>query len=1055
MPTPSAGELTTMNKYPQELLRYLAILPRLSLWTARVNGSATRDARSGAIYEIPYDTAAGSLGSVKADMTLDIGTAAGLYDVGQMRLRAVPAAGVIKVGATAPGLVNVLDNHFLTVRDEYRIWQKPWRLVTARSGSTAYDDQFTQFKDHNEAYTNQNTNLKPWVRITGGQTAQGEDLEVRYAGFNDPGQTYRTVTLKARANAVARTANISTYSWNIADCTLVSGTLASAQITIRVPTATLFRHVYVTVTDTLGTATLKACPLLCYNGTTNTPYTKFTAETDDRDPIARMTFRLWGNTNEAATLQVEAGAPVIYFEIPDFNGDPAPDVYDTQYLGYAIRQTPLLKLEESDLVIETVSAPGPLNNLTAPNDQVSDNRTVARWNHIPYLTPDRLLSYLIYNHSTYLNYHGVTDAGLANGSKEENIDQGGLWDQIAQAVALNPGREPWPDKAGHMTVRTHPSLMTASDYAALTPVAALTEADITHKSAIALQTELERTVGQVTQGGKGWDGDSQPFYLSKAPGRLADAAPGRLEPRGVVLPTTAPGATLNDYSSNVFTRENAPRKDTAITLLANRDHIRPGETISVSWNQETVHGVVLVTQLFQVRKVSAKHSLEPGEPSKEITLHVEQITRGTQGQLVPRDTRATPAPQPDTPGFETPSFVYPTLTTPPVPAPTSLIPSYGAVSRIAVAIRDRAIQYTANFDQHSSAGGPTWLTHSLISSTPHALGAGRIVTALCPDAITIGGPAGAYLTSDGAIYYAAGVGTGGFTLTLKHQNSWAVGGWPQANIDADYLQEPGKFIITTWNTAGGTNVHVVRSKDYGATWQEVLTFATASSTGDTPGVRVDPNVAGRAYVFGRGAADAVNFCYQTDDYGDTWTKLANIFSGLFMIGNGLYMPAYGRPDRLLYGYTGAGASPDNQNHLMRGTINTGQVDISPFYDTPILGVVRYGPHSGGILGRDILTTPSGNPRKLLACVTNSAHALYGIALTEDYEATTVAWEWIQTPGAGYKNGHILDPYGDAAIVYGPSDDYSVGYWDPSGGFDNRQGNLPGALFGDSVGIMGW
>lgn len=1035
MPTPTAGELITMNQHPQEVLRYLAVLPRISLWTARVNGSATTDARSGAIYEIPYDTAAGSLASVKENMTLDIGSAAGLSDIGQGYLRAVPASGVIKIGSVAPGLINIQDNHYLTARDEFRVWQKPWRLVPSRSGDTAYDDQFVQYKNHDTAHTNQNTNLKPWVRITGGQTAAGEDLEVRYAGFNDSGQTYRTVTLKARANAVARTATISTYSWSIADCTLVSGTLSSQQITIQVPKATLFRHVYCTVTDSLGTATVEACPLLCYDGSTNVPYTKFTVDTDERDPIAHMSFRLWGNTNEAASLQIDAGAPIIYFEIPDFNGSVAPDVYDTQYLGYAIRQTPLLKLEESDLLIETVSAPGILNNRQGPNDALTDNRTVARWNHIPYLTPDRLLSYLLQNHSTYNVYHGVTDAALANGSKDENIDQAGMWDQIAQIVALNPGREPWPDKGGHMTVRTHPSLMTASDYAALTPVAALTPADITHESAIALQTELERTVGQVTQGGKVWDGDTQTFYLSKAPGRLAAAPPGRLEPRGVVLPTSGPGATLNDYSGRVFARENAPRKDIPITLLANRDHIRPGETISVTWNQETVHGVVLTTQLFQVRKVSAKHSLEPGEPAKEITLHVEQITRGTQGQLVPRDTRPTPSTQPDTPGFETPAFVYPTLTTPPVPAATGLIPSYGATARMFALTTARIFRYTANFDNPSSAGGPTWLEHNASATI---LGA----VSQCPDALTMGGAVGGWVIDSAKVYRYDGIG-GSFSASVLH--TFAVGNGNLSNIDADYLQEPGKFIIIARQSSLGTGpVRVTRSKDFGATWQDVFTFTAISAFTGVPGVRVDPFVAGKAYVFGTNTGDGANYLYVTTDYGDNWTKESTITSASGNIGSGALVPASGPANRIFHGHR----VPFTTNlRLMRGTIGTGSVSITPTYAGG-----EYGPRNNN--GRDIVTIPSDSNAMLVAA-SDVVGGYKGMAYTPDREAAIPVWQWVFPPGAsnvGWTNGILLSPYGQAALLYGSEAGYEVGYWDGAS-TDDRSGNFPS--FGDVVGMGGW
>jgi hypothetical protein len=119
----TAGELTTLRSDGQFSRLYLAIHKPNTVYTARVNQLfATTDS----VAEITYDGGAGTLPNVLPGMTMYVGSSAGAYDLGMVRIRKAPTATVFYIGETSE--IAWADNLYLTVMDEFGVWPRHVRI---------------------------------------------------------------------------------------------------------------------------------------------------------------------------------------------------------------------------------------------------------------------------------------------------------------------------------------------------------------------------------------------------------------------------------------------------------------------------------------------------------------------------------------------------------------------------------------------------------------------------------------------------------------------------------------------------------------------------------------------------------------------------------------------------------------------------------------------------------------------------------------------------------------------------------------------------------------
>ncbi len=145
-----AGVLTTDQKAAQRTpgqwsRPFLAIPEYHTIYTAHLSVvPATNDM----VAQISFNTGSGTLANVLADMTLYVGTTAGGYDLGMCRIRKAPIAGTFYIGETSEILWDTAGTIYLTVVDDFGIWQKSIRLsagIPLMDWDITYTDQHEDF----------------------------------------------------------------------------------------------------------------------------------------------------------------------------------------------------------------------------------------------------------------------------------------------------------------------------------------------------------------------------------------------------------------------------------------------------------------------------------------------------------------------------------------------------------------------------------------------------------------------------------------------------------------------------------------------------------------------------------------------------------------------------------------------------------------------------------------------------------------------------------------------------------------------------------------------
>lgn len=150
----TSDELTDLRANAR-MVRYALAFPASNVvWSGRVNQALFSLAF---MSEITWDTATGDYLDIVEGMTLWVGSAAGLYDLGVIRIR--KAASATKLFFDPTSKIRFADNQYLTVVDDFPVVSKQF----------AYDVNSVPFANTDEAYTDQNSVFRPVV-IMGGDS---------------------------------------------------------------------------------------------------------------------------------------------------------------------------------------------------------------------------------------------------------------------------------------------------------------------------------------------------------------------------------------------------------------------------------------------------------------------------------------------------------------------------------------------------------------------------------------------------------------------------------------------------------------------------------------------------------------------------------------------------------------------------------------------------------------------------------------------------------------------------------------------------------------------
>src|SRR5512145_2947986 len=138
------NEVSLLRSEPQSSRLYVTVHRPDTVYTARL---AAVPSSTDQVTSITYNTGSGTHTNILADQTLWVGTSAGAYDLGMVRIRNTSG-----IGATS-GTFNIAEESeidwqasaYLTVKDEFSIWPRHIRL----NGTTPYMDYDVTYSDQN------------------------------------------------------------------------------------------------------------------------------------------------------------------------------------------------------------------------------------------------------------------------------------------------------------------------------------------------------------------------------------------------------------------------------------------------------------------------------------------------------------------------------------------------------------------------------------------------------------------------------------------------------------------------------------------------------------------------------------------------------------------------------------------------------------------------------------------------------------------------------------------------------------------------------------------
>ena len=232
-------------------LRLFVLNPDIVL-AARVNQSSF----SYPLLSVTFDTVTtGAFGDVEDGMTVLFGTSAGADDLGRTRVRGAATSTVLSIARSSQGNrdgeIDIVDNAYITVLYDYRVWAKNPHIDT---------DTNESFKDEID-WTDETTDIPP-VANAGVAVFATIAAGIITVDF-DSGNSF----------AVADGAALSSYLWVVVDGSITVGVATDATITATFPVG--FRYVSLTVTDDNGKSHTTRVPVYARLATADTSIETF------------------------------------------------------------------------------------------------------------------------------------------------------------------------------------------------------------------------------------------------------------------------------------------------------------------------------------------------------------------------------------------------------------------------------------------------------------------------------------------------------------------------------------------------------------------------------------------------------------------------------------------------------------------------------------------------------------------------------------------------------------------------------------------------------------
>jgi hypothetical protein len=1007
MPQLTDTELTTIRQGSCRLKsRLLSVVPRSAVVQARANGAAvTTD--TGSVIAIPYDTLSGSLADVLPGMTLDIGTSSGGHERGSLRVRTVDV-NYIYVQETSA--ITVSDNDYLTIVDEFLPRLIPVRRVEVLNEAGVAVD-FTEYHDYDQAYSDQNTAIIPKANIVAGVSDDEEGYYLpQLAGWAEVGVSYRTITLSAIASkALADGAALSSYQWDIGDCTFVSGDMNSVTITIRVPVG--FRHLHLTVFDDNGKAHTMHLPLWTHDET-YLPLSDFKITSDETEDGRVMRFEFYGADSSLSPTILPRYSTVYYWKVATFGrtADAAPPQYRHGALLWVLKDaTPLRHKRKGAYSIEAGGAAEWMKSVYGfPQTILNPGETPDVWYEMQKITGARLLHYVLRTYTTLLDLVNLFVPDLTDEIEQFNTKVGTIWAQLEDIARRSGYCTVGCDSLGGIWLR--PEYFYLETRADRTTTIGFTPADWALDDPPEIPDDQTEEVGQVVGYGASYDptiteGEKSAVYGARAPGATPGAGKGRETAPYQTLPLTGPAETLARWTGEHYARKNNPRKQVRLKLIHNLDVIEPAwnEPITITDTRGNLRALMLNGDKFLVKKVSIRHNYDRGKPDEEITLMLEGVTTGKSGLsfTLPPPTTTT----------EPPVIVY---NPPPVVTYKGNDGLSANVDKIACFCTNNKVHIVSGLRQLPNGIVPTQVTHALSLTGTLASFAVRADSYL-------GSTVNGYVATT---HQARTISDIASARTLGTAYSYPAGTDYTRHVQLQTERgNPDWALVTVYHNGGGTlGVRAYRTEDGGANWAAQSSLPTAYDTagsGWASGLWMNPAGNGEAIISAARLATNPPLAdfWRTMDYGATLTIIDGD-AGDWPCG--CIVKPYSRADVIFHGYVDFVGVQDT---ALKRIIGSTQTDISPLLEGYPAGVgVTPGSFTNAHQMRAI-SVADDDPNCLVACVYSRAVGKRAVVQTFNALDAVPTWNILIGPvtsmtwnGAYYVSRNLIFLIGDLGWI---------------------------------------
>lgn len=587
-----------------------------AVYTARVNGApGTTDQ----LAAITYDGGAGTLADVLPGMTIFVGSTAGAYDKGQGRIRKAPSSTIFYIGTESE--IAVADNDFLTVVDEFGLWQK--RVVVA--GGVIYMDE-------DVVYAGQNASRLPVV-VMGGPCV----LEI------PPGLTSVVATFDASGSWVPG-GGAKTYAW------VAPGSASSSGMSTAIPLITYNAagRYRVSCTVTIGGVSNTRYEYVYVLDATHPPATQFQfrALTGSKGPGYSFSMAMLA---EAGLATVRDRAQVILFSRDHYGGTPGSMGYaagreNILAIGWIDGESIVWSPELSLVTFNVASASAWLDRVTAYPQGLEDVTTApAKWDQYNVLTVTAMLWHLLTWRSTVAQAIDCIAEISSTRAVELSAAATSLWEQIGIVAGQKLLAAPATDHLGRLFVLIDSQFR--ADRSGVAEVMTLTKADWIPP--ITFNRAVVPTASMVDLNGFSFDGVTADSLFSLSPGRMWGHFGRVLPAQSLLLDNQGQANTL---AGLVAGQANNEIPSLTVKLAGNYRLLDVAPDCYVKLTlaaADTPRGIAFTNRRFIVRRISWAYDSATGVLLPTVDLEAETFADiGVTGDSPPVEPPPVGPPAP-------------------------------------------------------------------------------------------------------------------------------------------------------------------------------------------------------------------------------------------------------------------------------------------------------------------------------------------------------------------------------------------------------------------------